>query len=217
MAQRNDSLLVALADQSKSRAGVGTYPAQIVDIELTDLADPCAGAVEQLEQCPIPQPLNGGGVAGGEQGLHLRDAERLGKPLRRACRGDGLGDVVAHPSLDEGEFVQIAHSHDGTRHRRGGESPLGKVTGELGDVRAGGSGQIVHATIGQELGILGQVTTIGRDGVVGQATFHDQMLQVVTHLVVDGTVTTSRSASSSWNGSGQRAGARHRSWPARGA
>ncbi len=141
-------------------------------------------AVEELEHRPVPQRrriLADGCV---EQPLDLLDRQRLRqRPDRR--RGRDLGsDVLRREPLTREEAVQAPRGDDGARDgrwrvaRRPRGAPLPQPADERLDVLGGGLPRVVDPALGQVRRVGPQVTSVGLQGVVGEAALDPEVVEV---------------------------------------
>ena len=190
-AHRHHPVLAALADQPHQRVRAQL---QLVDVEAGRLGDARPGAVEELEQRPVPQqPGVRGQVIGTragrvEQALHLRQGDRLGQPPGRRRRRDLASRVGAGEALGDREGVQAADRDHGPRGRTDRQRRvLGVALAQRGEefrhVRRGDVAQPGLAAAGQHRGVPAQVAPVGLHRAGRQPALHDQVLQVAAERV----------------------------------
>ena len=176
-----------VAVQAGARAGAGSHCAQlaqvqVVDVEPDRLGDPGAGPVQQLEQCPVPQRRLAGGCRR-EQPLHFADGDGLGQPARRRWRAHGPGRIRCGQALGERERVQPAHGDHCPAGRARGQRRVIPVAfaqprQEVRDVLRADLPDLGPADGSQRRRIALQVTPVGLEGVLSQATFHGQVVEI---------------------------------------
>jgi len=187
-AEREHPHLGALPEHREGAA----VEVHVVHRETHGLRDPRPGAVEELQQCAIPQG-DGSAVLRDrrEERCHLGVVERVRqRPGGRGGRDTGR-DVVGHPALRQCEAVEATDCRDETPGGRRREGTAAVVAGphgtEAGRHVLGGDGGEVRVTAGREEGLVAcQVPRVGLQRVAGQPTLHAEVGEVLRDERVDG-------------------------------
>ena len=104
LAHRDDALLRALAEQADQSLPVG----QVGQVEADRLADPGAGAVQELEERAVAARRRVPGRDGPKQSFDLFLAQRLREPAGQLRSVELRGRIIGRPVLVDQEVVQAA-------------------------------------------------------------------------------------------------------------
>ena len=120
-AERQDALLVALARDDHREV----LEVDLVDIEIDNLGDPRARAVEELDEGPVAQPGGRAKVAGVlDQREDLFVREGLGQSARNRSWPDIARWIDRRGALTHDEAMKGPNRHHDTSRTRGAERRL---------------------------------------------------------------------------------------------
>ena len=112
-AERDDALLVALAEDAEQRQVGGLDRAgHVAEVQADDLADPGPGAVEHLEEGPVAQDKGTRADDRAEQPVRLLLAQRLGQQVGDRDGRQVEGGVVPPQALFDQEPVEAPHARE---------------------------------------------------------------------------------------------------------
>ncbi len=192
-AERDQPLLVALADEPQAQRRVAQRAFEVVDVERHDLADAPAGPVQQLGERHVAQLRRRRlrrlaiGPGGRDEALHLLDGQRLRQPPRRLRRCDVAAQVVSGHVLDRPEPVQPPHGGKHAGDARGRECGLaGGWCPQRGRVQlqrlAGDGARVVDPPRPEPRRVPVEVPPVRRERVDAEPAFDTQVVDVRGHL-----------------------------------